>query len=400
MRHPLPLHCETVNIINSISVPFAPRLTERDPGREKISTGLGNVLVNTTGDNVDPRGTFVVFKDKAVEATSEDGTPALKVTTLEQDGDEMVVTEGWIPKQAFQEVGEAYYLPTYRYSATGALIGGATRGFLAAGISGAVAGVAGGLAASKAGDNSLVRSGAGIAAGALALTGMQLALYGNQGIPSALFAGGVAGIVAAGAGEGDAAVRDAMLGGTAMGLAAELSTGLPLGMLTGSAATAIGARASTRTGQVLLSAASGAALTTVQALLSGNSPLLAAGIGAAIGASGALVGPAMGQLARNASKAVEPVVAKGVNKLLEGRGEKTYQVASALPQALAFGSLGASLGLVSPALTPVGIALGAVAGGLHGYHRAGKRIDELQTLQEKRLAELGAPARSDQEEAA
>lgn len=389
----------TVNIITSIAAPFTPKLTERDPGREKVSTGLENVLVNTTGDIVDPRATFVVFKDQAVEATSEDGTPALKVTSLEQEGEEVVVKEGWIPKEAFREVGDAYYLPTYRYSPTSALIGGATRGFLAAGLPGAVAGVAGGLAASKAGDNSLVRSGVGIAAGALALTGMQLALYGNQGIPSALFAGGVAGIVAAGAGEGDATVRDAMLGGTAMGLAAELATGLPMGMLTGSAATAIGARASTRTGQVLLSAATGAALTTVQALLSGNSPLLAAGIGAAVGASGALVGPSIGQLGRNVQKSVEPLVAKGVGKVLEGRGEKAYQVASAVPQALAFGSLGASLGLLSPALTPVGIAVGAVAGGLNGYHRAGKRIEELKELQEKRLADIG-PSNTNPEEAA
>lgn len=392
-----------MKILNSIASPFVPKLTERDPDREKVSTGLENVLVNTTGDIVDPRATFVVFKDDAVEATSEDGKPALQVTNIEQEGDELVVKQGWIPKEAFREVGDAYYLPTYRYSATSALIGGATRGFLAAGLPGAVAGVAGGLAASKVGDNSLLRSGAGIAAGALALTGMQLALYGNQGIPSALFAGGVAGIVAAGAGEGDAGVRDAMLGGTAMGLAAELATGLPMGMLTGSAATAIGAKATTRTGQVLLSAASGAALTTVQALLSGNSPLLAAGIGAAIGASGALVGPSLGQVGRNLQKSIEPFVAKGVGKVLEGRGEKAYQVASAVPQALAFGSLGASLGLISPVLTPVGIAVGAVAGGLNGYHRAGKRIDELKELHEKRLTDLESPSPtspSSQEEAA
>jgi hypothetical protein len=378
----------TVNILTSIKAPFQPRLTERDPERGKISTGLENVLVNTTGDMVEPGATFVVFKRQAQQGTSEDGTPVLKVSSLEQDGEELVVKEGWIPKEAFREVGEAYYLPTYRFSTTGALLGGGTRGLLSAGIPGAVAGIAGGLAASKVGDNSTVRAGVGIAAGALALTGFQLAVHGATGIPSALFAGSLAGIVAAGAGEGDSEVRDAMLGGTAMGLAATMATGLPMGMLTGSAATAIGAQAGSRTAQVLLSAGAGAALTTVQALISGNSPLLAASIGAAIGGLGSLIGPGIGQLGRNAQKAVEPWVAKGVGKALDGRGETTFQVASAIPQALAFGSLGASLGLVAPQLTPLGIALGAVAGGVHGFVRSGQRIDDLKELHQKRLAEV------------
>lgn len=379
-----------MNILTSLQKPFQARLTERDPERDKLSTGLENVLVNTTGDMVEPGATFVVFKRQAQEGTAPDGTPVLGVAQATQEGDEIVVKEGWIPKEAFREVGDAYYLPTYRYSPTSALLGGGTRGLLAAGIPGAVAGVAGGLAASKVGDNPRVRAGVGIAAGALALTGMQLAIHGATGIPSALFAGGVAGVVAAAAGEGDAQTRDAMLGGTAVGLAATMATGLPLGMLTGSAATAIGAQVSNRKAQVLLSAAAGAALTTAQALISGNSPLLAAGIGAAIGGVGSLVGPGLGQLGRNASKTVEPWVAKGVGKALEGRGETTFQVASAVPQALAFGSLGASLGLVAPQLTPLGIALGAVAGGVHGFVRSGQRIEDLKELHEKRLAAVEA----------
>ena len=374
-----------MNILTSIKAPFQPRLTERDPERDKLSTGLENVLVNTTGDMVDPASTFVVFKRQAQEGTAEDGTPVLKVAQASQEGDEIVVQEGWIPKEAFREVGDAYYLPTYRYSATGSLLAGATRGLLSAGIPGAVAGVAGGLAASKLGDSPTVRAGAGALAGAIALTGLQLAVHGPTGLPSALFAGSIAGIAAAAAGEGDSAIRDSMLGGTAVGLAATMATGLPMGMLTGSAATAIGAHANSRTAQVLLSAAAGAALTTAQALISGNSPLLAAGIGAAIGGLGSLVGPGLGQLGRNAQKAVEPLVAKGVTKALAGRGETTFQVAAAVPQAIAFGSLGASLGLVAPQLTPVGIALGAVAGGLHGYLRTGKRIEDLKELNQKRL---------------
>ena len=389
-----------MNILTSAKATFQPRLTERDPERDKISNGLENVLVNTTGDNVDPSSTFVVFKRQAQESTTEDGTPVLKVARItQQNGEDATIQEGWIPKDAFREVGDAYYLPTYRYSVGSALLGGGTRGLLAAGIPGAVAGVAGGLAASRVGSNSTLRAGVGIAAGALALTGMQMAVHGFTGLPSALFAGGVAGIVAAGAGEGDAQVRDAMLGGTAVGMVATMATGLPMGMLTGSAAAAIGSRARTRTGQLLLSAGAGAALTTVQALISGNSPLLAAGLGAAIGGLGSLVGPGLGQVGRNAQKAVEPWVAKGVSKVLEGRGETTFQVANAIPEALAFGGLGASLGLVSPGLAPLGIALGAAAGGIHGFIRTGKRIDDLKELNQKRLEQLEQAPDNNQEAA-
>ena len=130
-----------VNILSSIQAPFQPRITERDPERVKVTTGLENVLVNTTGDNIEPSATFVVFKNQAREAVDEHGITALKVSTIERDGAGTVVKEGWIPKDAFREVGDAYYLPTYRYSATSAVLGGATRGLLSAGIPGAVAGV-------------------------------------------------------------------------------------------------------------------------------------------------------------------------------------------------------------------------------------------------------------------
>lgn len=388
-----------MNILTSLKTPFQPRLTERDPERDKTTTGLENVKINTTGDQVEPDSTFVVFKRQAQEMQAEDGTPMLKVARATQQSEGLAIEEGWIPKEAFREVGDAYYLPTYRYSAGSAMLGGGTRGLLTAGIPGALAGVAGGLAAAKVGDNATVRAGVGIAAGALALTGMQLAVHGFTGIPSALFAGSVAGIVAAGAGEGDSQVRDAMLGGTAAGMAATLATGLPMGMLTGSAAAAIGARARSRTAQVLLSAGAGAALTTVQALISGNSPLLAASIGATMGGLGSLIGPGLGQLGRNAQKAVEPWVAKGVGKALEGRGETTFQVANAIPEALAFGGLGASLGLVAPGLAPLGIALGAAAGGVHGFLRTGQRIDDLKELNQKRLEAI-EQAHSQNQEAA
>ncbi len=379
-----------MKIQTCITAPFQPRLTERDPGREKISTGLENVLVNTTGDSVDPNATFVVFKDDAVEGTDPQGNPVLQVANIEHAGNDVLVKKGWIPKDAFREVGDAYYLPTYKYSTTSALLSGGTRGLLSAGLPGAVAGVAGGLAAGKLGKSPGARLAVGAVAAGAALTGLQLAVHGATGLPSAIFAGSLAGIAAAGAGEGDAEVRDAMLGGSAVGLAATLATGLPLAMLTGSAATALGSHAKSRKTQVLLSAAAGAALTTAQALISGNSVPLAAGIGAAIGGIGSLIGPSVGQLSRNTQKAVEPVVGKAVAKVLEGRSETTYQVASAVPQALAFGSLGASLGLVSPALTPVGIALGAVAGGVAGFHKSGQRIDDLKELHQQRLKALNS----------
>ncbi len=372
-----------MNILTSLKTPFQPKLKERAPEQEKLTTGLENVAVNTIGDTVDPATTFVVFKNQAVTGETEEGVEVLRVSTLDSDGEGPSLKQGWIPKEAFREVGDAYYLPTYRTSPSGAILGGATRGLVAGGVPGAVAGLAGGLVGSKLGDSPSARMASGGAAGALALTGMQLAIHGVQGLPSALFAGAIAGVTGAAAGSGDAQVRDSMLGGTAVGLAATMATGLPLGVLTGSAATAVGAQLESRTAQILVSAGAGAAITSVQALLSGNSVPLAAGIGAAIGGLGSAVGPSLGQLGRNLQHSVEPVVARGVSKALEGRGETAFQLASAAPQAMAFGGLGASLGLVAPGLAPLGIAVGATLGGAHGFHQAGRRIAELKALQQK-----------------
>lgn len=383
-------YSRSVNITSTVRKAVSPRLTERDPDKPKLSTGMENVLINTTGDIVDGASTFVVFKEDAVQRTGEDGREELRVAKFETEDGKTVVKQGWVPKDAFEEVGDAYYLPTHKFSPLSSVIGGVSRGLVTAGIPGAAAGLVGSLAAGRLPENPALRMTAGAAAGALALTAYQGALFGHIGLPEAAFAGSIAGLVAAGAGDGDATVRDAMLGGTAAGLAATMATGLPLGMLTGTAATAVGAQAGSRTSQVLLSAATGAALTTVQALITGNSLPLAAGIGAAMGAAGALSGPAIGQLGRNLQQAVTPTVAKGVNKALEGRGEKSYQVAAAVPEALAFGSLGASLGLLLPGMAPVGIAVGAAAGGLHGYQRAGKRIEQLKQLNEKRMENLNA----------
>lgn len=378
-----------MKMTTALNKAVSPRLTQRDPGRPKPTTGLENVEKNTLGDVVDPSATFVVFKDQAVHGRDENGVELLQVTQMEREGEEILLKKGWIPKEAFREVDEAYYLPTHVHSTTSSVIGGVSRGLVSAGVPGAVAGVAGAVTSSRVGNSPLARMAVGTLAGATALTAYQAAIHGNIGLGSAVFAGSLVGVVAAAAGDGDAQVRDAMLGGTAAGLAVTMATGLPLGVLTGSAATAVGAKVENRVGQVLLSAGIGAGITAAQALLAGNSVPLAAGLGAAIGGVGSLIGPTLGQAGRNLQKAGEPLVAKGVSKLLEGRGETTYQVAAAVPEALAFGGLGASLGLVAPGLTPVGIALGATAGGLHGYLRAGKRIEELKDLQEKQVAQMG-----------
>lgn len=381
-----------MNILSTVKKAASPRLTERDPQRAKISTGPENVLTNTTGDLVDSQSTFVVFKNQAVVGRDETGREVLQVASVEQEDGDLVVKRGWIPKDAFEEVDQAYYLPTHKFSGTSSVIGGVSRGLISAGIPGAVAGAAGSLVASRLPDKPGLRMALSGAAGAATLTAYQAAVHGNLGLPEAAFAGTVAGLVAAGAGDGDGTVRDSMLGGTVAGLAATMTTGLPLGILTGTAATALGAQAGSRSTQVLLSAGAGAALATVQALITGNSPVLAAGIGAAIGGAGSLIGPTIGQVGRNLQKAGEPVVAKGVGKILEGRGETSFQVAAAVPQALAFCSLGAGLALVAPGLGPVGAALGAAAGGIHGYHRAGQRIEQLKELNQKRVTHSSAQA--------
>ena len=268
------------------------------------------------------------------------------------------------------------------------MIGGASRGLISAGAPGAIAGVASGLAASKFGDSTLARFSVGAAAGVATLTAYQAAVHGTFGLSSALFVGGVTGLVAAASGDGDASVRDSMLGGSATGLVATMTTGMPLAVLTSSAATAVGAQVENRAGQVLISAGVGAALTATQALIAGNSVPLAAGIGAAMAGVGALVGPELGQVGRNLQATVEPYAAKGIGKLLKGRGDNAYKVASALPPALMLGTLGSSLGLITPSLGPIGAAIGATVGGVTAYQRAGDRIDSLKKLQAQRVETL------------
>ena len=165
-----------MNIASSVKRAFSPRITERDLGRKKITTGMENVLTNTTGDVVDPFTTFVVFKNQAVEGKAKDGTPVLQVTDMERDGKDVLLRKGWIPKDAFQEVGDAYYLPTYKFNPTSSVIGGTTRGLVAAGLPGAVAGAASGLAAGKLGKSTLSKFAIGALAGAGATTALQAAV--------------------------------------------------------------------------------------------------------------------------------------------------------------------------------------------------------------------------------
>ena len=52
------------------------------------------------------------------------------------------------------------------------------------------------------------------------------------------------------------------------------------------------------------------------------------------------------------------------------------------------GTLGSSLGLITPSLGPIGAAIGATVGGVTAYQRAGERIDSLKKLQAQRMAKL------------
>lgn len=331
---------------------------------------------NTTGDVIEPSQSLMIPKSRAELGNDDQGREFIAVARGQD------VT--WVPKDAFYESpGEngMFYLPTYKDSVMSAALGGGMRGLIALGPLGAVAGAVGGVVGTKAGDHSALKLGAGSLAGAATLAAGHALLFGAQGLPVAAFLGAVSGLGATAAGAGDASVRDAVYGGSIAGFAATMVTGMPLAILTGAASSALGSQANSTAGKVLTGAAAGAFITVAQAALTGGPLGLAAGIGAAVGAAGPLLGLPLMQLSRNLTDDGAKVVRKVAGGWIKEQNETTLKVLMGVPFAASFGLIGSAASALNPSWGTAGAVLGTVAGGVLGFYQGHKMIEGLKARQ-------------------
>lgn len=331
--------------------------------------GDGLRLVNTTGDRLDPSSSLVIPKQGAVLAKDAEGKEHLKVRHQDK--------EHWIPKESFQ-VSEGdngvYYLPTYQDSASSAAIGGASKALVALGPLAAVSGGAAGYVAHKFGKNPAAKLaiGAGVGAATLALT--NTAIFGPAGLPVSLLLGVATGLSAVHAGEGAADIRDASYGGGIAGFAVGAITQNPLTLLTASAAAGIGGRAKSPLAKAALGGAVGAALGAGQALLTGQPVALIAGLTAAAGAVGPLIGQPLMQTTRNLSH----LGGEAVAGLLKDASNPTLKVVGAVPYAVGMGFLGLSAELIAPGTGAVAAAIGVAGGAVYGYSQTSQQLKAAQ----------------------
>ena len=338
----------------------------------RVDTQRGRItLVDTTGDRRDNERSVLLPKAAAVTGANAKGEKFVEVPTAEGAGH-------WVPLDAFVSTpGDdgLLYLPTYKDSPLAASAGGAMKGLLAAGpiggLTGAVAGAATGLVK---GCGKFTRLGLGATVGAVAMGVVNSALYGTGGVGIALMLGAVTGAAAVQTGDGQASVRDATYGGTAAGFAASLVTGTPLALLNGSVAAGLGARGTSKIGQTVTAALTGALLQGAQALMGGGSLPVALAVGATVGAVGTLIGPWLMQATRNLSQWGGELL----RGKLAGASDATLTALGSVPFAASGAFLGATLAAVIPGLGGIVAAAGAVAGALFGAFKTHGQISTMK----------------------
>jgi hypothetical protein len=329
-------------------------------------------LVNTTGDRLDSETSVVIPKAAAAVGRDAEGRERIKVHHKDRDH--------WVPKESFQtSEGEngVYYLPTYQSSAGSAAVGGASKGLVALGPLAAVSGGLAGYAAHRLGKNSAAKLAIGAGLGAATLAVANTAIFGPAGLSVSLLLGAATGVSAVHAGEGSADIRDASYGGGITGFAVGALTHNPLTLVTASAAAGIGGRASHPLARAAIGGAVGAALGAGQALLTGQSIAVVAGLTAAAGAVGPLIGSPLMQATRNLSHLGGDVVAK----VLKDANDSTLKVVGAVPYAVGMGFLGATAELVAPGTGLAAAAIGVAGGAAYGYHQTSRQLEKASSFQ-------------------
>ena len=347
-------------LIESTKRLFTPRLQV-----ELNGPGGQARLVNTTGDRIDPETSVVIPKAAATFGKDAEGHEHVKVSHHDKDV--------WIPKESFQaSEGEngVLYLPTYKDSPGSAAVGGASKALVALGPLAAVSGGVAGYAAHKFGKNPAAKLAIGAGLGAATLAAANTAVFGPAGLPVTLLLGAATGLSAVHAGEGSAEIRDASYGGGITGFAVGALTHNPLTLITASAAAGIGGRASNPLAKAAIGGAVGAALGAGQALLTGQPVAVVAGLTAAAGAVGPLIGTPLMQATRNLSHMGGDVVAG----ILKNANDPTLKVVGAVPYAVGMGFLGATAELVAPGTGMAAAAIGAAGGAVYGYHQTSQQL--------------------------
>lgn len=333
--------------------------------------------INTTGDFVDPQTTILVPKDYAKMGHDAGGRELLLVQNRDHK-------QAVIPRDAFQEVDKAFYLPTYKDSAnTGALRGG-MRGLVTMaplgvtqGLAGGVAGFTGGLVGNAIPTESRsLKLLAGTATGVVTMAAVQALAGGPTSLGVALMLGGLTGLTGTVGGTGKAQVRDCLSGGTLAGIALGIAAHNPFLSVTAGAASALGGHAKNPFVRVATSTGIGAALGAAEALATHNSVAIASAITAAAAGLGSLVGPALMQGSRNLSKSGSDGFKNQIGGWVSRQNNPTLIATGAVPGALSGAMMGSCLGALEPSLMVPGIAVGAALGGAAGAYRVHKMLEK------------------------
>lgn len=344
---------------------FQPRIEFEDDG-----SGNTVLSANTIGDTVDPKQTFILPKKDAVSKVDDEGRVFLRA---ERDGEER-----WLPKDAFQEAGQAYYLPTYRSSAVGAGLSGGAKTLLTFGPIPALAAGAPGFAAHKLADKpwSKLALGAGLGATLFAATN---AFFDNPlGLGASLLLGASAGVLGVHAGEGQATVRDAAYSGGLASFGSLPFTGdISLG-LHSAAAAGLAARAESSSLKTLISTTTGAALGAAHAALTGQPIGLMAVSSAINSAVGTLAGPSVMQASRNISHSGGEIL----GKVLKKAPDPVLKIAGTLPVAAGMGFLGAAAGLIVPGAGSIGAIFGTIGGAALGHKQTQAKLEDAEQADE------------------
>jgi hypothetical protein len=191
----------------------------------------------------------------------------------------------------------------------------------------------------------------GIAASGAMAVGLALTQVGAQvglsGLVAPALMGGFVGAVGTLSGDRHASVRDSVYGGMLSGGIAAAISGNPAMVVAGAAAAGIGGRAVKPLGKVILGTVAGAATGALAGIMTGQTNLATCAMfGAMAGPTGALIGPPIRQVTRNATIDLTKAALSKVDPWLEKNPlNKTQKVI-----------LGASVGALS--LGPIGLVAG------------------------------------------
>lgn len=336
---------------------FRPRLEFEDNGRGELE-----VTANTTGDSVESARTIILPKSSALTKTKM-GKTFLRI----KDGED----HKWVPKSAFSETDEAYYLPTYSDSPVSAAIGGGAKTLLTFGPIPALSSSVSGYAAHKFGHKNPVKFAVGAGVGAALFVATNALFKGPLTAGGSLLLGASAGLLGVHAGEGKASVRDAAYsGGLATFGVLPLSQDPTIG-LHSAAAAGLGARAESPEAKVFISGAAGACLGAAHAALTGQSAGLMAALSAVTAVAGTLAGPAVMQASRNISHSSGEVL----GKLLQKAPDPVLKVVGTVPFAAGMGFLGGAAGLVVPGAGAIGAIFGTLGGVALGHSKTESKIE-------------------------